>query len=364
MEIKVITAEMIKEFKEKYKLSYYEVAGIFDVPHDNLLYKKSGDITQKIDNSNYVFELMNDEEKLKERVKKLYETNKAARKIYNKIFGKEENTLTMPCSREDLIQFRKKLGISQDNLAIIIGVSFQDIKSFEEGERTYFVTKNVDLNYYMSNLKEFYKIVEKAYEDGKITKRIYNTIINKIRAILQEKNEERENIKENKNIAKIEIKPKTKLEKTKKKIDIENTKKREYIRIEKKLGELRIKSKREEQKELDGISDKCTARNEFIVRLNDFLEYGKKINDEDIAIVKDAILYNKNALIPKGIRVCVFGTLRNKGYRDTILILNEMVRELDKSKYGKMLEEFRQNVDESFIKMKKEENEKENEEQK
>lgn len=355
----IVTYDLLEEFKKRYKFSNMELAGIFEESESCFIRRKEDVVIRRLKRPEYVFELISDEEKLKKRILQLYESNPRARKIYNKVFGNDETALTTPCTREALIAFRVRHNISRENLAIILGIKVADVELFELGKRNYFATKDVDFNFYLNNENVFYELVINAYKEKKITKREYVLISNKFdRKIEKKDNKVKYVIRTTRksNIQKgdsIEMNNILKEENTNDKINWkkENERKRDIIKLKRRIGELRGKAKREEKNEFDGGKMTCRVRKEFIKRVYDLLELGEIVSDEDIEIVKNAVMYNESATSNEGIKVCVIGTLRNKGYRETIKVINELGNYIDKKKYGNSLQDFKETVKEKYDKM-------------
>ena len=346
MEEIIITQDMIEIFKEKYGFTTAEIVGIFDERIQKFYGKKSGEIITGLNNPKYVFQLISDTKKLQDRVTELYEKNKGARKIYNKVFAGEEDFIEMPCDREKLIQFRKRINMSRANFAKLFDLRAIDIESFEEGRRNYLVTKNVDIEYYLDNEKEFYNLASKAYSKGKITKKALSYISSGLGIFNKEgktklKYVVRTTRKSNVQARNPEEDNKIKKEEVKKRVKIEEPVGDKSEVSRRKINELRNKAKREEKIELSGGRVSFTARKEFIKRINDLYEKKEPISKEDIEIIKNTIMYNEEMLSEDALKICILGTYKNSGYESAMIITNRFISEIEDKKYKEKLKEFR-----------------------
>ena len=93
METITITHDMVELFRIKYNLSVIEIAAIFGENANHFYNKKEGSIINGLKNPNYVLDLMSDPNKLKARVKEMYENNPYAKKIYLKVFKNDEDNI-------------------------------------------------------------------------------------------------------------------------------------------------------------------------------------------------------------------------------------------------------------------------------
>ena len=366
----IITSKEIEIIKKKYNLINIELAGIFKEKEEVFEGLNTKEVLYGIKNPSYVRTLLDDEEKFKERVEELYIGNKQARRIYNKVFKNEEKNIEKPCTREELIAFRKKFKISQFNFAKILGVTHKDIVSFEDGTRSHFNSKNVDIKYYINNPEEFEKKALEAKKKGIIP---YDAFEKIHCVIIAEKVEQKKQLEKNKKIerekltVKRELETEVKTENDKEqenetmnqkiiqpRITIDTCKltKTEYEKFEKRIKKLRVNAKREEREEFDGGKAKTEYRQLFINAVYDAYAAKVKLSMSDIQIVMNTILYHHDLISNQALRVCILGTLRSGSYERALKNIDELTDELDKEKYGASLLEFKTILNERYRKAK------------